>query len=174
MPQVYIGVGSNIEPRRHVAAALDSLAAQFGALVLSPVYESEAIGFQGEPFLNLVVGLETDSPVADLMARLRRIESENGYAGGAPKFSARSLDLDLLLYGDSEGVIDGVELPRPDITAYAYVLWPLADIAGDGVHPHFGVAFAELRRNFRESQSLHPVTFLWRGRDLSLGALSTR
>lgn len=170
MPQVYIGVGSNIEPREHVAAALDRLTGLYGELRLSPVYESEAIGFEGAPFLNMVVGLDTDQPLPALLAQLRHIESDNGYRGGGAKFSARTLDLDLLTYGDRHGCVDGIELPRADIIAYAYVLWPLADLAAGEAHPVLGVTYGELRRRFSERQRLHPVPFVWRGRDLSAGA----
>lgn len=171
MPHVYIGVGSNIDPRTHVAAALDRLAGQFGELQLSPVYESEAIGFDGAPFLNMVVGLFTDQPLGGLLAQLREIERDNGYRGGGAKFSARSLDLDLLTYGDCRGLIDGIELPRADITAYAYVLWPLADMAGAELHPALGISFLELRHRFAECQNLRPVSFVWRGRELSAAVL---
>jgi len=174
MPHIYIGVGSNIDPRNHVAAALDRLAEQFGELQLSPVYESEAIGFEGAPFLNMVVGLSTEQPLGDLLKRLREIERDNGYRGGGAKFSARTLDLDLLTYGGCCGLIDGVELPRGDITAYAYVLWPLADMAGSDLHPALGVSFQALRRRFAERQSLRPVSFVWRGRDLSASVLGSR
>lgn len=172
MPRIYIGIGSNIEPCRHVEAALDRLADRFGELLLSPVYQSDAIGFEGAPFLNMVAGLHTDLAVAELAALLRTVESDNGYRGGAPKFSSRTLDLDLLTYGDAVGLVDGIELPRADITAYAYVLWPLADIAGAEAHPRLGITYGQLRERFDAKQALAPVPFTWRGRDLSAAALS--
>lgn len=167
MTRVYIGVGSNIERERHIAAALDRLDDLFGDLVVSPVYESEAIGFSGAAFLNLVVGLDTDLSVADLLAAVRAIESDYGNSGHLPKFSARSLDLDLLTYGDYCGARDGIVLPRSDITEYAYALWPLADIAAGELHPQLQISYRELRERFGDSQQLWPVPFQWRGRDLT-------
>jgi 2-amino-4-hydroxy-6-hydroxymethyldihydropteridine diphosphokinase len=167
MTQVYIGIGSNIERERHIVAALDQLQLLFGALAISPVYETAAVGFAGDPFLNLVVGVDTGQPVGLLARELRRIERDNGYAGGAAKFSARSLDLDLLVYGDICSVVDGVQLPRDDITEYAYVLWPLADLAGDARHPLTRIRYADLRATFAGGRVLCKVPFVWRGRDLS-------
>ncbi len=167
MPDVLVGVGSNIEPARYIGAALDRLGDQFGELHLSPVYESAAIGFSGAAFLNLVVGFDTALAVPELAAALRLIECDNGYRVGAPKFSPRTLDLDLLLYGDlclSDGP---VQLPRADITEYAYVLWPLADLVGAGLHPQLKISYADLKRQFRPIQQLEKVPFVWRGRNLS-------
>src|SRR5690606_30962723 len=129
--------------------------------------ESDAVGFVGAPFLNLVVSAHTELDVAPLLHELRRIEQANGYAGGAAKFSARSLDLDLLLYGELRGCIAGAQLPRGDITRYAYALWPLADMAGDTRHPLLGVTYAALRAQFPHCQSLRRVPFVWGGADLS-------
>lgn len=167
MTRVYIGIGSNIERESNVAAALDRLSAQFEGLLVSPVYESEAIGFSGAAFLNLVVGIDTLLPLRELITLLRGIESEHGNGGQLPKFSGRSLDLDLLTYGDSAGLCAGIALPRADIVDYAYALWPLADIAGEELHPALGIAYGELRQRFTGQQKLWRVAFHWRGRDLS-------
>lgn len=167
MKRVYIGIGSNIDRDLRIAAALDRLTALFGQLIVSPVYESEAIGFAGQPFLNLVIGIDTDLSVKELQAALRDIERANGYSGNTAKFSDRSLDLDLLTYGNSCGAIDGVVLPRADIVDYAYALWPLADIAGDTLHPQLSISYRQLKQQFTPAQKLWPVPFLWHGRDLS-------
>ncbi|MDB6060200.1 MAG: 2-amino-4-hydroxy-6-hydroxymethyldihydropteridine pyrophosphokinae [Verrucomicrobiaceae bacterium] len=167
MTRVYIGIGSNIERELHIVAALDRLDAVFSDLLISPVYESEAIGFAGAPFLNLVVGFDTLLSVAELLSLLRRVESDNGNEGNQPKFSARSLDLDLLLYGNYCGVIHDIVLPRADITDYAYALWPLTDIAGEELHPRLRKTYRELREQFGDAQKLWPVAFHWRNNDLS-------
>ena len=167
MTQVYVGIGSNIEPERHIHAALDALAQHFGALVVSPVYESEAIGFNGPAFLNLVVSFETEMGLQDVAGQLIAIERSNSYLGGAEKFSSRTLDIDLLLYGDSIGTFGRVTLPRADIVDYAYTLWPLVDIAADEIHPALGLTFRELKKRFTASQKLRRVPFVWQGRELS-------
>jgi 2-amino-4-hydroxy-6-hydroxymethyldihydropteridine diphosphokinase len=164
---VYIGVGSNVERERHIAAGLDLLAQLDAGIQLSPVYESAAIGFRGDPFLNLVVALETALSVGELSTALRAIERANGHPGNLPKFSDRSLDLDILLYGDLCGDIDGVRLPRGDILKCAYVLWPLADLAPDLIHPLNGRPVSALRNDFPHAQQLARVPFIWRGTDLS-------
>lgn len=167
MTRVYIGIGSNIERETHIRAALDRLSEIFGTLTISPVYESEAIGFDGDAFFNLVVGVDTESALDELLDLLRAIEVEHGNIGNLPKFSARSLDLDLLTYGDSSGVFAGAALPRADIVDYAYTLWPLTDIAGDELHPALKLSYRSLREQFGLAQKLWPVAFVWQGNDLS-------
>ncbi|MET0378869.1 MAG: 2-amino-4-hydroxy-6-hydroxymethyldihydropteridine diphosphokinase [Spongiibacteraceae bacterium] len=172
MTRVVIGIGSNIEPERHIVAALDALSSVYGELLVSPVYESEAIGFAGPAFLNLVVALDTEQPLRDLSQQLLTIERGNNYLGGAEKFSSRTLDLDLLLYGDLVGVFGSVKLPRADIVDYAYTLWPLVDIAGDARHPVSGLAYRELKKQFLPQQKLRRIPFVWNGKELS-GARQT-
>lgn len=165
--RVYIGVGSNIERERNIRAALDRLEQIFAPLTVSPVYESETVGFSGSSFFNLVVGFNTTLSLQEVRLQLRAIERENGNAGNLPKFSARSLDLDLLVYGDFCGVANGAKLPRADITEYAYALWPLADIAGDELHPQLCISYSTLKQQFAKTQRLWPISFLWNGRDIS-------
>lgn len=170
--RVVVGLGSNVDAHRHLRGGLDELASRFGELSLSPVYEAEAIGFAGPPFLNLVAAFDAALPVGELVAELHAIERLQGHPGNLPKFSSRTLDLDLLLYGDCCGRIDGVSIPRDDIVSYAYVLWPLADLLGDACHPVLGESFAALRHRFGAGQRLQPVSFEWRGRDLSAPLLA--
>ncbi len=167
MTTVYIGVGSNIERERNIVAGLDRLALLDPQLRLSPVYESAAIGFRGEPFLNLVAAIDTELSVGELLRTLHAIELANGHPGNLPKFSDRSLDLDILLYGELCGEIDGVRLPRGDILKCAYVLWPLADLVPDLLHPIKKQRCAELRAAFPHHQQLMRVPFIWRDTDLS-------
>lgn len=167
MTRVYVGIGSNIEREHNIRAALDRLQQLFDLLAVSPVYESEAMGFAGPAFFNLVVGFDTSLSVHEVRMQLHAIERENGNAGNLPKFSARSLDLDLLTYGDFCGVSNGAKLPRADIAEYAYALWPLADIAGGELHPQLRISYATLKQQFAKTQRLWPVSFMWNGRDIS-------
>lgn len=167
MPLVYLSLGSNEEREHHIGAALDMLQQSFGELRLSSVYEAAAVGFAGDSFYNLVAAIETALPVGELSRRLKDIEDVLGRRRDVPKFSGRTIDIDILTYGDRHGVIDGVELPRQEITENAFVLWPLAELAPDDVHPACGLTYGELWRQYEKDQALHPVPFLWQGRELS-------
>jgi 2-amino-4-hydroxy-6-hydroxymethyldihydropteridine diphosphokinase len=158
MTRAWISVGSNQDRERSIRGAVAALRDRFGPLTLSPVYESEAVGFEGEPFLNLVVGLETSEPVARVNQALRDIEDAFGRVRSAEKFSPRTLDLDLLTHGDLAGEVDGCVLPRDEILRYAFVLRPLADVAGSQTHPLAGRSYRELWEEFDQaSQPLRRV-----------------
>ncbi len=135
MTQCYVSVGSNIDKAKNIEAGLNSLREIFGELSISPIYETAAVGFEGDDFYNLVVGFESDLSAHAVFKILRDLEFTHGRLSNSQKFSPRQLDLDLLLYGD-EIIDDGIlKLPRADIEKYAFVLQPLADIAPDLIHP---------------------------------------
>lgn len=144
MSRAYLSIGSNIAPAANVQAALELLAADFGRLVCSPVYRTPAVGFDGEDFLNLVVGIDTSLAPHALARRLREFEDRCGRVRGGARFSARTLDLDVLTYDDLVLDADGLRLPRPEILEQAFVLGPLADIAPTAVHPLAQRTYAEL------------------------------
>jgi len=159
MSTVYVSIGSNIDKESNIKGCLQALAENFGALELSKIYESEAVGFDGDNFFNLVGKFETELSVADLNIRLKAIEDQYGRERTGPKFSGRTLDIDILTYDDLVGVIDGVELPRDEITKNAFVLLPLSEIAPNVLHPTQGVSYARLWFFFdKDSQKLWPVT----------------
>ncbi len=157
MPEIFIGIGSNIEPESHIREAVRRLRTCFGGLRLSPVYRNPAVGFVGEDFLNLAVAFDSREPVAGVRSTLDAIEAECGRVRGSPRFAARTLDLDLLMYG--EVVTDfPVRLPRAEILKYAYVLKPLTDLAANRRHPLTGRKLAAHWREFdAASQPLIPV-----------------
>lgn len=162
MAQVYLSLGSNVNRAQHIHAALDALAGQFGELQVSRVFESEAVGFQGDNFYNLVVGLRTNLPVGQLALCLRGIEDANGRLRAGPRFSARTLDIDILTYDNLTGTVDGVKLPRGEIVKNAFVLQPLAEIAPQTVHPIEEKTFRQLWGEYDQaSQKLWPVAFTW-------------
>ncbi|PTB91687.1 2-amino-4-hydroxy-6-hydroxymethyldihydropteridine diphosphokinase, partial [Marinobacter sp. B9-2] len=101
----------------------------------------------------------------------KQLEAENGRRRDVPKFSARTLDLDILTYGDAVGRIEGVELPRGEILKNAFVLRPLADIAPEAVHPVCGKSYGQLWREYSTGQKLWPVDFSWQGRQISNAAV---
>ncbi|WP_444940128.1 2-amino-4-hydroxy-6-hydroxymethyldihydropteridine diphosphokinase [Microbulbifer sp. ZKSA004] len=162
MAQVYLSLGSNINRAQYIRAALDALTGRFGELQVSRVFESEAVGFQGDNFYNLVVGLQTDLPVGQLALCLRGIEDANGRLRSGPKFSARTLDIDTLTYDHLTGTVDGVKLPRGEIVKNAFVLQPLAEIAPEVLHPVEQKTYRQLWNEYdQNSQKLWPVEFIW-------------
>ena len=158
MARIFIGVGSNRDREKHIRAGIRKLKEVFQNLSVSTIYENEAVGFAGANFYNFVVGCDTGLELEDVIKQLHRIEDEYGRDRTQPRFSSRTLDLDLLLYDAL--VIDNetVQLPRPDIDRYAYVLCPLAEIAGSLRHPVSGKTYAQLWSEFdRAGQELLPV-----------------
>lgn len=161
MARIYISLGSNIEPSRYLKAGLLSLREHFGPLQLSSMYESEAVGFNGRNFLNMVACAQTHLNIAEVVAQFKQIEQNHGRLVGAKKFSPRTLDIDLLLYDD---VVchTPVVLPRAEIVTNAFVLWPLAEIAPDLVHPLQQKTYAAMWDEYdKASQKLWPVAFEW-------------
>ena len=151
MPHVWVSIGSNIERERHIPAALADLRDMFGEIVVSPVYETESVGFKGDAFFNLVVGFDTELTPLALHALMREIEARHGRERSGAKFAARTLDLDLLTYGDSITDEGGKALPRDEILRYAFVLAPLADVAGGELHPQLGESYHSLWARFAQS-----------------------
>ncbi len=173
MARVYLGIGSNVDRDRYIKGCLDALTAAYGQLQISTVFESEAVGFESDPFYNLVVGLDTDQGVSELSAALRRIEHAHDRCRKAVVFSARTLDIDILIYDDYVGRYaledgSGGALPRAEITQNAFVLQPLAEIAPYLLHPVLKRSYRQLWQAYDKScQSLWPVSFIWQGRQLS-------
>ena len=143
MPEVFVSVGSNVEPERHLRASAVALADRYGLLRLSPVYRNAAVGFKGDDFLNAVIAFETDAPVAEIAAALGEIEAAHGRRRGEAKFAPRTLDLDLLLYGDAVLEWDPLRLPRDEINRYDFVLRPLLDLEPALADPRSGEPLAE-------------------------------
>ena len=160
MAKIYISIGSNIEAEKNIRIAIHALQKYYGKLILSSVYESEAVGFDGDNFLNLVVGLNTDEDVHEVVATLRKIEDENGRDRSGPRFSPRVVDLDLLLYDELILKEDKLELPRDEITKNAFVLQPLDEIASQLIHPVTGKTMCDHWMSFdKESQKLWTIDF---------------
>ncbi|MDZ7747987.1 MAG: 2-amino-4-hydroxy-6-hydroxymethyldihydropteridine diphosphokinase [Halofilum sp. (in: g-proteobacteria)] len=148
MERVHVSIGSNVDREANLRGALEALHARFGPLAVSTIYECPAVGFEGEAFLNAVAAFDSDEPVADVHAALRAIEDRFGRDRAQPKFSPRTLDLDLLLYGDRILRAGPLVLPRPEIGRVAFVLGPLAELAGDHPHPVHGEPFTALWARF--------------------------
>ncbi|HET6552168.1 MAG TPA: 2-amino-4-hydroxy-6-hydroxymethyldihydropteridine diphosphokinase [Dyella sp.] len=155
MVRVYLSLGSNLEPHRYLRAALDELRARFGVLSVSPAYRSKSVGFDGADFINLAVGMDTDLSPEALNVWLHALEDRHGRRRDVPRFSDRTLDVDIVLFGDlvqkGEGHLD---IPRKELQ-HAFVLKPMTDIAPTLVHPVNGRTMAELWAAFpAESEPL--------------------
>ncbi|MGK0405966.1 MAG: 2-amino-4-hydroxy-6-hydroxymethyldihydropteridine diphosphokinase [Oleispira sp.] len=148
--KIYLGIGSNIDPEKNIAEGLKSLDIFFSLLEISPTYLAPPFGFDGDDFYNLVVCAKTDLSITETVKALRQIEFDHGRPAHAVKFSSRTLDIDLLLFGDYVGKIAGYQIPRSDIDKFDFVLRPLQDIAGGGIHPVSGKSFAELWQIMRK------------------------
>jgi 2-amino-4-hydroxy-6-hydroxymethyldihydropteridine diphosphokinase len=142
MVEVYVGIGSNVDPVSNLRDALRILRAQFPGLVVSSVYRSPAFGFTGDHFLNLVVEFSSDVDACDIEGTLGNIE----YAGG------RVLDLDLLMYG--QRIDPARRIPRDDVTRYPFVLGPLAEIAPDLRHPVSGATMHALWARMKDTAEM--------------------
>lgn len=138
MTTVLLSLGSNVQPQRYLGLAVAVLRERFGSLLVSPAYLTPAVGFDGPDFLNNAVMLQTSMPLLELDDWLHAVEDAHGRDRSGPRYSDRTLDIDIVYYGDV--VCEGpghLRLPRPELK-HAFVLKPLADIAPDFVDPVTG------------------------------------
>src|SRR3989338_3864314 len=111
MTRAFVSIGSNIDRENCIRGAVRELTTHYGSLTLSPVYESKALGFEGENFFNLVAGFVSGGFIEHIKETLLQIETRLGRVRQENIFSSRTLDLDLLLYGDTVRHDDKVNLP---------------------------------------------------------------
>ena len=153
MTRVYLSLGSNIEPEKHLRAAIDALHSQFGDLLVSSVHRTGAIGFDGPAFLNMAIGLDTEWLPEDLDRWLHALEDRQGRRRDVERYSSRTLDIDIVLFGDL--IVQGpghLQIPRDELK-HAFVLAPLAEIGPCARHPHSGKSMAELWREHAQHDS---------------------
>ena len=153
---VFLSVGSNIEAEEHLHMACKELAADFGDLTLSSVYRNEAIGFEGDDFLNMVIGFNTTAKPEQVSDTLQHLHAKAGRVYHENRFCSRTLDLDMLLYGSL--VKRHLKLPHADIEKYGYVVGPMAEVAPQLRHPINGMTMQELWKRFdKDDKPLHKV-----------------
>jgi 2-amino-4-hydroxy-6-hydroxymethyldihydropteridine diphosphokinase len=147
MARVFIGVGSNIEPRCHVPSALRRLDEAAGVLRVSTFFATPALERSVDPpFVNGVVELGDVMPPEALKALLRRIEQDEGRRRTPDRFAPRPIDLDLLLHGDVVSAAAGLQLPHPDVVSRRFVTLPLLELAPDLLLPGSGERLATVAR----------------------------
>ena len=147
MTRVYLSVGSNIDPGKNLSGAIVELREKFGDIVVSPTYRFPAVGFDGPDFLNLAIGIETEMSAQALDDWLHALEDRHGRRRDVPRFSSRTLDIDIVLYGDA--IVHGpgnLEIPRKELQL-TFAMQPLNDIASDAVHPVLHRSIGELWRS---------------------------
>jgi len=135
MSITWLGLGSNVNAEAHIRAGIEELRERFGDIHLSPVYASTAVGFDGADFINLIARVETDIQPIALRQYLRDLEDRYGRKRDVPKFSDRSLDIDIMLYDDLVLSSPELEIPRAEILKFSHVLKPLADLEPELIHP---------------------------------------
>jgi 2-amino-4-hydroxy-6-hydroxymethyldihydropteridine diphosphokinase len=158
VPRVYVSIGSNVEPERNVRAAVRTLKEIFPELAASPVFKSRAEGFDGDDFYNLAASFDTDESPERLADRLGQIEAAQGRVRVGGRFSPRTLDIDILLYGDLVRHDSRFDIPRHDVLAYAHVLGPLVALAPNLRHPETGELLMDRWKQFTNKDSLREIS----------------
>jgi 2-amino-4-hydroxy-6-hydroxymethyldihydropteridine diphosphokinase len=154
MPLVYLGLGSNLRPEANLQLGVRELAQRFSLIDVSRVYRNRSYGFEGDDFLNAVACIETEKSAAEIADELDEIHELAGRTRGSSRFVSRTLDIDLLLYGDE--VIPEYRVPRKDVLEYSFVLRPLAELAPRLRHPLTGRTMADHWAEFDPIS--HPLT----------------
>ncbi len=156
MIHVLIGLGSNIEREYHIRMALDALHQLDPHLRRSRVFEAEPVGFEGALFYNLVVELHTLLCLDELMDALRDIEFLFGREPNAVKYRSRTIDIDLLTYGDLCQSSQPC-LPREDIYKFAFTLRPLSELCPQKCIPGTSLTYKDAWDAFDLEQRLWPT-----------------
>jgi 2-amino-4-hydroxy-6-hydroxymethyldihydropteridine diphosphokinase len=159
MSHVYVAIGSNINPEENIAKAARELRRFFPNARFSSWYRNGAVGFDGDDFVNGVVGFTTALPLRSVIECLHTVEALCGRPRNAPRWAPRAMDLDVLLYDNVVCAEPGITLPRPDLLKRPYMLGPLAEIAPEVKHPTAGLTIGELWQRFdRDSHAMTRVT----------------
>lgn len=161
MARVFLGLGSNIDPENNLRLGVRELSWRYGQLDLSPVYRSAALGFVGDDFLNMVLGLDSTDSAAEIYQRIEEIHSRAGRQRGSDRFAARPLDIDLLLYDDLITEDPRFRLPRSDVLEHSFVLRPLSELEPGLIHPETGRTMRDHWQEFDVSgHPLQPVSVI--------------
>jgi 2-amino-4-hydroxy-6-hydroxymethyldihydropteridine diphosphokinase len=145
MTRVFVSVGSNIEPEENVQKAVHLLSHRTRIRGISTVYFTEPEGRPEQPpYFNCVVEIETSLPPAELKHTvLRRIEDELGRKRGRDKYAARTIDLDLIVYGDLVLKTEDLTIPDPEIVRRPFLAVPLHELAPELKLPGSGLDMKE-------------------------------
>ena len=143
MHKAYLSLGSNEQPEHYLAIAVQALRDNFKNVIISDWVQTKAVGFEGPDFINGAAIIETDWDVYQLNDWLHALEDANGRRRDVPRFSNRTLDIDIIFFDDL--ILTGpgnLQIPRPELK-HAFVLGPLAQIAPEYVNPETGISLVE-------------------------------
>ena len=154
--EVFLSLGSNIDPEKNLKYACRELKKAFGNIQISSVYRNKPIGFEGNDFLNMVVKVKSTFNPNEMLDFIRGLEAATGRDIGIGAFDSRTLDIDMLLFGSLVHPEKPFKIPRNDIELYSFVLCPLAEIEPDGIHPITGKTFKDLWESFDQAE--HPLS----------------
>jgi 2-amino-4-hydroxy-6-hydroxymethyldihydropteridine diphosphokinase len=152
--KIFVGIGSNIDREKNIKSCITILKDIYGDILISPVYETEAMGFNGPNFYNLVSCFETKESVYDLKSVLNEIENSHGRHASETKFSSRTLDIDILYYDNLILSDDKIQIPRKEICEYDFVLKPLVDLVPDFIHPIQNISHLEIMNNIKVKKQI--------------------
>ncbi len=137
--RIFVVLGSNIEPQKHILRAIQELKSEFHVVGVSKIYQSPAYGSEGQAdYLNAAVLIESDiSPQNLKHERLRQIEFRLGRKRSIDKYAPRTIDLDIALFGQHiiHDKQNGLIIPDPGILKHSFISLPLADLLDDFQHP---------------------------------------
>lgn len=157
MNRVYLGVGSNVEPALHCKKAIEELTSMASRIRCSTAYQSEAVGFDGPSFINLVVELDTDLSLQQLALYCRELEFRLGRSEQAQKNQNRTIDIDILLFNNT--ISESPLLPRPDLRRFVFVLLPMVELASELIVPGTTNTIAQLWEQHQSTLLLQqPIT----------------
>ncbi len=159
MARAFVGIGSNIEPAENVRAAIRNLARQTRLAGISMVYLTDAIGHpEQSPYYNCVVEIETEASPAEIkFGMLRGIENDLGRKRTGGKYAPRTIDLDLIAYGDLAMDAEGIKLPDPEILERPFLAIPLCELAPDMVLAGYGQPISEIAARLPQD-GMKPLT----------------
>ncbi|MGX9419186.1 2-amino-4-hydroxy-6-hydroxymethyldihydropteridine diphosphokinase [Vibrio sp. WJH972] len=156
MTITYVGIGSNIEKHQHIEKAIRAMIALDPAARWSTIYESLAFGFDGDSFFNLVVEVTTKHTLEQFSDELRKIEWQLGRPQDAQKKQSRTIDLDILLFGDCI-CNETVKVPRQDIYQFPFVIQPLYELCPERVIPGDGRSVKDIWVEFNNLEILSAI-----------------
>lgn len=162
---VYLAVGSNINPAENLRACLKLLREKFTIIATSPVYETPPVGFTEQaPFLNAAIHIQTDAEPTIVKSTLLAIENELGRVRDPNNKNApRTIDLDIALWDDAVFMYGekNWRVPDPDILRFIHLARPLADLAPDYVYPENCETLSSIAAQLDSSGIMRYQNFDW-------------